>query len=116
LARFANPALNHRLAQIAMDGSEKVPQRWLPVLAFHQAKGRSCPAILTAIKAWMRHIRGDSRKVDDPLAGALAAHWRSAGRAGIAAALFGHDGIFAAHWRASDDALKALTEKLGERI
>ena len=116
LARFANPALNHRLAQIAMDGSEKVPQRWLPVLAFHQAKGRSCPAILTALKAWMRHIRGDGRKVDDPLAGALAAHWRSAGRAGIAAALFGHDGIFAAHWRASDDALKALTEKLGERI
>ena len=29
LDRFANPALHHRLAQIAMDGSQKIPQRWL---------------------------------------------------------------------------------------
>src|SRR5690606_8301856 len=29
VARFADPALNHRLIQIAMDGSQKIPQRWL---------------------------------------------------------------------------------------
>src|SRR3546814_7536564 len=28
LDRFANPALDHRLIQIAMDGSQKIPQRW----------------------------------------------------------------------------------------
>ena len=38
LARFANPALKHRLAQIAMDGSQKIPQRWLASLAVHQAR------------------------------------------------------------------------------
>ncbi len=116
LARFSNPALNHRLAQIAMDGSEKVPQRWLPVLAFHQAQGRSCPATLTALAAWMRHVRGDAQPVDDPKANELTALWRSAGEGGIAAALFGEGGMFATHWRADDDALKALTAKLGERI
>ncbi len=30
LARFDNPGLPHKLSQIAMDGSQKVPQRFLP--------------------------------------------------------------------------------------
>jgi fructuronate reductase len=32
LIRFDNPRLRHRCAQIAMDGSEKIRQRWLPTL------------------------------------------------------------------------------------
>ena len=32
LIRFDNPQLRHRCAQIAMDGSEKIRQRWLPAL------------------------------------------------------------------------------------
>src|SRR5690606_29911329 len=32
LIRFDNPRLRHRCAQIAMDGSEKIRQRWLPAL------------------------------------------------------------------------------------
>ena len=32
LQRFDNPCLAHRCAQIAMDSSEKIWQRWLPVL------------------------------------------------------------------------------------
>ena len=39
LARFANPSLHHRLAQIAMDGSQKIPQRWLETLAHHSSRG-----------------------------------------------------------------------------
>ena len=45
LARFANPALHHRLIQIAMDGSQKIPQRWLETLAHNEKHGRTCPAI-----------------------------------------------------------------------
>ena len=74
LARFANPSLNHRLAQIAMDGSQKVPQRWLDTLAAHQREGRRCPAILTALAAWLVHVRGDGAPVSDPLADLLGAH------------------------------------------
>ncbi|HEX9805450.1 MAG TPA: mannitol dehydrogenase family protein [Alteraurantiacibacter sp.] len=116
IARFENPALNHRLAQIAMDGSQKVPQRWLETLAFHQAQGQSCPALLTALASWLRHIRGDARPVDDPKADELAALWQSAGQSGIARALFGEGGMFAAHWHASDAELQELNEKLGERM
>ncbi len=100
LARFRNPALNHRLAQIAMDGSQKIPQRWLETLAFHQKAGRNCPAILTALAAWIVHIRGDARPVDDPLANDLRMLWRKAGTAQIIDALFGQNGLFSARWTA----------------
>lgn len=72
IERFANPALDHRLAQIAMDGSQKIPQRWLVVLAERKAAGLASPAINTALAAWLRHVSGTGRKVEDPLAKALA--------------------------------------------
>lgn len=113
LARFADPALNHRLIQIAMDGSQKIPQRWLETLSLRQSEGRRCPAILTALAAWMRHVRGNGRPVDDPMANALRALWRDAGRSGIAAALFGPGGLFARYWQADEPSLADLTERLG---
>ena len=112
LARFANPALNHRLTQIAMDGSQKIPQRWLETLTFHQRRGDACPALLEAIAAWIRHVRGDVRTVDDPMAERLSGLWASAGARGIAAALFGPQGLFVSSWQADDAALAGLTEKL----
>jgi fructuronate reductase len=63
IRRFANPALQHRLAQIAIDGSQKISQRWLETLADNQLHGRSCPAILTAIGAWIQHLRGANGKI-----------------------------------------------------
>ncbi len=112
IERFADPALNHRLIQIAMDGSQKIPQRWLETLAFHQARGERCPAILEALAAWLRHVRGDARPVDDPMAHELAALWAQAGSSGIAAALVGPNGSFARHWQADETALAELTRKL----
>jgi fructuronate reductase len=102
LARFANPALNHRLAQIAMDGSQKIPQRWLETLAYHQRAGRSCPAILTALAAWLRHVRGDNGPVDDPLAAPLLAAWKTTGEGGIVDALFGDGKLIASPWCATE--------------
>jgi len=102
IARFENPALNHRLIQIAMDGSQKVPQRWLAVLAQAQAQGRQCSAILTALGAWLRHIRGDNSAkwgpVSDPRAADLAGAW-AAGADGVVDALFAPDGVVGGPWR-----------------
>jgi fructuronate reductase len=98
IERFKNQALNHRLAQIAMDGSQKIPQRWLETLAFHQKRDRQCPAILAGIAAWISHIRGDNGLVDDPMAATLKAVWDAAGRDSIVAALFCADGSMASDW------------------
>ena len=102
IARFANPALNHRLIQIAMDGSQKIPQRWLATLAENQRAGRECPAIMTALGAWLRHVRGDNvaqwGTVDDPRAAELADAWARYGEQGITAAVFGTGGMLASDW------------------
>lgn len=103
LTRFANPALNHRLIQIAMDGSQKLPQRWLETLAWHQHARRSCPAILTGIAAWLIHIRGTIRPVDDPMAAALAASWDKAGDDGIIDAIFARTGLLPSNWQPDAD-------------
>ncbi|MDE1916729.1 MAG: mannitol dehydrogenase family protein [Sphingomonadales bacterium] len=99
LARFANRALDHRLIQIAMDGSQKIPQRWLATLAIHQRAGRDCPAILTALGAWLRHVRGDVRPVEDPRAADLAAAWARHGEEGVVEAILGKGGLVPSEWR-----------------
>ena len=103
LVRFANPALQHQLIQIAMDGSQKIPQRWLETLAWHQQSGRDCPAIAAGLVAWLRHVRGDNAArcgpVDDPRADAMQDAWRAAGTSGIIDAMFGPEGLIATSWR-----------------
>ena len=95
LARFANPSLVHRLTQIAMDGSQKIPQRWLGTLADADER---CSAILTGIAAWLVHIeRGND--LDDPWADKLRV--AACAREGVAArmeAVFGHEGLLRSDW------------------
>lgn len=95
MGRFANPALDHRLIQIAMDGSQKIPQRWLETLAWHQAHGQRCPSIEMAIAAWITFLRGD-QPIDDPLADQLRVATRGADPM---TRLFGDGGLIASGWR-----------------
>lgn len=76
LERFANPALRHRLLQIAMDGSNKLPQRLVATLRDARRAGLPHDAPLWAIAAWMRFAagtdeRGGTLPLDDPLAARL---------------------------------------------
>ena len=108
IARFENPRLPHSLVQIAMDGSQKIPQRWLAVLTDSAASGRSCPAILNALSSWVLYVRGDRFAVSDPLATKLKILWETAGEQGIVAALFGPGGLFSKYWTAKSYELAAL--------
>jgi fructuronate reductase len=79
LARFANPALAHRTAQIAIDGSQKLPQRLLAPVRERLAAGAPIPRLALGIAAWLTFLRGRDERgarcaIDDPLADALAAH------------------------------------------
>lgn len=83
MARFANSALGHRTRQIAMDGSQKLPQRLVASLVARQGQGLAAPMTSLAIAAWMRWQAGrcdDGTRhvVDDPLADRTAAAWASA--------------------------------------
>lgn len=65
LDRFANPALRHRLDQIAMDGTQKIPQRWLDTALVRRKMALDVKAIAEAFSAWLWHLE-DGRFVDDP--------------------------------------------------
>jgi fructuronate reductase len=68
LHRFANPRIEHQLAQIAADGSQKLPIRVLPVLRAERAQGRLPIGALRILAAWVGHLRGDGAPVKDPAA------------------------------------------------
>jgi len=69
LERFANPRIRHTLAQIAADGSQKVPIRVLPVLRGERAAGRMPAGSVWIVAAWIDHLRGIGAPVNDAGAG-----------------------------------------------
>lgn len=76
IERFANPSLAHRTLQIAMDGSQKLPQRLLSTVRDHLQAGASIDSLAVGIAAWLTHLRGhdDAGRtvpLDDPQAEAL---------------------------------------------
>ena len=77
LERFRNPALPHRTAQVAMDGSQKLPQRLLGTIRDRLAGGGSVRHLALAVAGWMRYATGVDEHgapiaVSDPMAGRLA--------------------------------------------
>ncbi len=112
IERFENAALNHRLAQIAMDGSQKIGQRWLETLAIQQKRGNCCEAILTGIAHWLHHVSGDVRKVEDPQAAALREIWQQAGKQGIVEAVFGAGGPLQSDWMPDESEIAFIDETL----
>ena len=69
LDRFANPRIRHTLAQIAADGSQKIPIRVLPVLRGERAAGRMPAGAIRTLAAWIGHLRGAGAPVLDAGAG-----------------------------------------------
>ncbi len=81
LRRFENPAITHRLAQIAWDSSQKLPIRILPTLLDNGAAGRPSPRLALAVTAWMAMVRLYARR-DLALTDPLAERLLEMGRAG----------------------------------
>ncbi|WER47772.1 mannitol dehydrogenase family protein [Cupriavidus sp. WKF15] len=85
LCRFRNAALEHHTAQIATDGTQKIPVRWLPALRESAAAGIERPYLERALAVWLHYLRsessdhGEALVIRDPGAPALAARLRAAG-------------------------------------
>jgi len=99
--RFGNPALPHRTQQIAMDGSQKLPQRLLDTARENLAAGRPIRLTALAVAGWMRYVAGVDEagrpiKVSDPLAATYAeiAAAQRGNPASLARALLGLRPIF----------------------
>jgi fructuronate reductase len=78
LARFANPALQHSVHQIAGDSSQKIPQRWVPCIHAALSAGLPVERLAFGAAAWMRYLRGADEQgqayaMRDPMAAELQA-------------------------------------------
>jgi len=77
--RFENPSVRHLLAQIAWDGSAKLPMRLIPIIQDNLVAGRPIAKLALAVAAWCRFIRlraaqqGQGVTLVDPLAAQLLA-------------------------------------------
>ena len=73
LERYQNPAIEHGTWQIAMDGSQKLPQRILETVSDLIKQKRSYQGLALAIAGWIKYVTGiglDGQTIDvrDPLA------------------------------------------------
>ena len=78
IERFRNPSLKHRTWQIAMDGSQKLPQRLLNSIRSRMADGKPYPYLAMGVAGWLRYVtavdeQGHTIDVSDPLANQLKA-------------------------------------------
>ena len=69
-SRFINPALHHKTAQIAMDGSQKVPQRLLGTIGDRRRAGAAHDRLTLGVAAWLAFI-AQADDLADPLADAI---------------------------------------------
>lgn len=97
--RFANPALQHRTWQIAMDGSQKLPQRMLEGVRVHLARESAWPLLALGIAGWMRYVSGVDDKgsridIRDPLSDKIRAIVETSSEAERVSALLALSEVF----------------------
>jgi fructuronate reductase len=74
IERYSNPALQHRTWQIAMNGSQKLPQRMLDSVRWHLRHGSSFSLLASGgVTGWMKYVSGQDDagepiELSDPLA------------------------------------------------
>ena len=77
LERYQNPAIEHKTWQIAMDGSQKLPQRILETVSDLLNHQKSFQGLALAIAGWIKYVTGidlNGKTIDvrDPLANDFA--------------------------------------------
>ncbi|EJY9799748.1 fructuronate reductase [Escherichia albertii] len=114
IERFSNPSLRHRTWQIAMDGSQKLPQRLLDPVRLHLKNGGSWRHLALGVAGWMRYTQGVDEQgnaidVVDPMLAEfqkINAQYQGAERV---KALLGLSGIFADDLPQNADFVGAVT-------
>ncbi len=120
VARFRNPALRHRTWQIAMDGSQKLPQRLLNTIRARLAASAPFPRLALGVAAWMRYATGLDEKggaidVRDPLAARIKQATQGIGEATpLVEAYLGFQEVFGADLPADARFREAVTKALTE--
>ncbi|WP_258724882.1 mannitol dehydrogenase family protein [Cellulomonas sp. NS3] len=109
--RFENPRIKHVLAQIAGDGSQKLPVRIVPTLRTELAAGRVPTGGARVVAAWTCHLRGLGAPVKD----ARADHVRALGHGSLAGSVDAVLGFLGPDL-AADDGLRGAVLAAAEEL
>ena len=123
LNRFRNRSLRHRTWQIAMDGSQKLPQRLLSTIRERLAVHAPIDRLALAVAGWMRYVTGVDEQgqpidVRDPFAADLRRRTDQAGMQAqaLVPALLGVEAIFGKDLPHQPVFVEAVTRALDQLI
>ena len=119
MERYQNQAIRHRTWQIAMDGSQKLPQRILATIKDRLAQGAVPHGLCLVVAGWIRYVGGQDEAgapidVRDPLADSLKT---ATGTDDPVGAILAMDSIFEPELTAQPafvEAVRAAYERLGD--
>ncbi len=123
LQRFRNPSLRHRTWQIAMDGTQKLPQRLLGTLRERLAKDMNVDGLSLGVAAWMRYVTGRDEQggdidVRDPMRDELRRRADAAGLNAerLAASFLGIEAVFGSDLAHNPRFVASVTRALASLI
>ncbi|WP_105901348.1 mannitol dehydrogenase family protein [Vibrio gangliei] len=121
IERYQNTALQHRTWQIAMDGSQKLPQRFLQTIQYGVEHNVSTPGLALAVAAWMKYVsgvdeRGAAIDVRDPMASNFFHIWQTHAESldEVVSAFLKLDTIFSAQLASNEVFKQQLVEYLDQ--
>ena len=115
LRRFRIPAIRHALAQIACDGSQKLPIRLMGTIADNLEAGRRIDRLCVPVAAWMHFVRRQAargERVTDPVAARLFAIGQACQNRSMhdLPLFFALQGVFPAPWGTAAPFTHALAQ------
>jgi len=122
IQRFANPNIHHETYQIAMDGTQKLPQRIFQPAITALQKGQPVAPFAFATAAWMRYCLGhsdenSSYELRDPRQAQIADGLRGTNSPEeIVTFLFGLDGFLPGELGMNQDWVSSVTFKLATML
>ncbi|MBD1556616.1 fructuronate reductase [Vibrio sp. S9_S30] len=113
IERFRNTQLKHKTWQIAMDGSQKLPQRILNPLAIRLKADQHCNDYYLAIAAWIRYVggvddNGETFEVKDPKSEPLAHIHKTASANELVEQFLNIEDIFGTQFMTNDAAVTGI--------
>ncbi len=116
IERYCNDNIKHRTWQIAMDGSQKLPQRLLESVSDHIENNRQYPFTCLAVAAWIRYVsavdlNGNEIDVRDPQASELKTMTRShKSTESLVRTVLSNEAIFKKHISENENFFKSVVD------
>ncbi|GEM79827.1 mannitol dehydrogenase family protein [Vibrio superstes] len=116
--RFSNPNIKHKTYQIAMDGSQKLPQRALDPFLTLQERGVEAKIQPVIIAGWMHYLMNaqqTSTEIHDPLAMTFQDIMASfSDKASVASGLLGIQSVFGEHGKDNKELIDGVMKAFND--